>query len=383
MCGPRPPAPARLRFQPVSGNARIDSPYPRRPVATARLHPIEGHRFVPYSRAFDVGRRGRPSIRLPGAIVVALALLIGCGAPGRSAGLRPPSGPTAAQIADATRFRTTFGLASSEAWIRVVAMDPASAAGLELYGVPLTSGEIAELAARPVDTDDVIDTIDAYGSTRPLEWAGAFVDHRHGGTVTALFIGHLEQHRAEIRRRVHPRTNFEVRLAVWSLEQLTAFRDRVERDDGWMTTADAKFVRARVLVTDNVVELRVSSSDPNAEAVIYNYHQHAPWLRVVSDGVGVWAGDRGTLVVHVRTPSGAVVIDPDLVCVPIPDVRSAWLDGPVWADETGTCRMPFAGVTHYRVEVYIGDPAGVPLAIGEIDLVSGTETTLRIEVAAP
>jgi hypothetical protein len=255
------------------------------------------------------------------------------------------------RIAEAIRFRSSVGLRADEAYVRQLAVDPTASTAVTLYGVPLTPDEIAELDKRARNSDLVAETLKTYGRDHPDQWAGTFVDQRGGGMVVIQFTGDLNEHRAALSKLVNPAASWEVRDARWSLADLASKRDLIEADRGWFETIDASYVRSVALPIDNVVELRISSANPAAPDLVTEHFHGDGWLRVLSDGVGVWDGPRGDLRVQVTDAAGRRLQGADMMCLPIPDEPAAYRDGPVGVSFEGVCRAFALGATSYDVQI--------------------------------
>jgi len=288
--------------------------------------------------------RSRVGLLAVGTLFVVLAAC----SPGS---LATPSRTFSAQdLADSLRFRRTFGLRTDEAWIVTVAMNASSAAGLREYGVPLTAEETRDLDSRAANSAEISPTIEKYARDHQDEWAGLFIDQQATGAVVALFTGHVDDHRAAIGKLVNPKARWEVRPVRWTLEQLSAFAVRVDADQGWLKTIGAGYRGSGVLVTANVVQLRISSADPKTAALVVEHFAAHDWLEVESDGLAPWTGGSGVLVIHARDRNGKPVAGLD--CVPIPDDPNAYNSDTGWStSDTGTCRIPDVGATTYRVEL--------------------------------
>src|SRR5215218_9094537 len=115
---------------------------------------------------------------------IAALTLAGCNAAATDspASSMPPPEATANawlgddRIAAAIKFRISVGLRSDEAWVRQVADDPAAAAGMLAYNVPLLPAEVDAVKDRYTDLHAILDIVDEYGALHPSEWAGATQD---------------------------------------------------------------------------------------------------------------------------------------------------------------------------------------------------------------
>ena len=292
---------------------------------------------------------------------------------------------TPGELAEAQRFRSSFGLRSDEQWVRKVAADPRSQPGEEAFGVPLMPDEMAELDRRARNSDEIFDLVEAYGLGYPDDWAGIFVDHQADGSVVALFSRNLVQHQADLRQRVAPRASLQVRPARWSLRQLDDFKAIIEADQDWLRTIDAWYTRSQVYPPENVVELRISSANPDAPARVAQHFQADGWLKVVSDGIGHWDGPTGSLVVRAVGPSG-VIPGRAYVCRLLPDDPAAFPDPgfEYETDENGECTFAAVGATGYDVQL-MASLSGELVVVGQgrASVAGGRESRIDITINEP
>lgn len=281
-------------------------------------------------------------------LVAGLAPAIPAGSTTATQALNRPEEPSSAALADAIRFRTNYGLRADEAWIRQVALDPAARAGLAKYGVPLMPGEIAELASRAASWAEVGGVLRGYGASHYDEFGGVFRDLSKGDLAVIWLTGDLPAHEAAIRTQLNPQARFEVRQARWTLRDLDSLLARVEGDENWFTAARMPLSGSGISIALNAIEIKVRSKDPSASERILDHFNGQGWLVVEPDGIGVWSGGRGTIVIRAVDKENTPV--PDLMCAITPDDRAALLGEDAWStNDEGICRIPNVGATGYTV----------------------------------
>ena len=340
--------------------------------------------------------RAAPVRRWAGVCVAAFATVAACGladldhiapaeppatpVPTAAGPLALPSGLPEEEFRDAERFRRGFGLRSDPAWIIALAGDPT--ADRVTFGVPVTFAERDELLARASNADEVEDVIAEYGASQP-DYAGLYLDQLDRGTVVALFTGRLAEHAAAIGRLVGPGTNWEVRPVRWSRLELERHWSRVKGDTGWLEDIGATYDGGGIDTSENEVELRISSANPDAPRLIIEHFDAEEWLRVKSDGVGPWRGGYGRLEITVVAADGTPVEDAS--CDPVPDVSSAYSSGDMgWGtSEAGICSFP-VGATGYTVHISVDGPTGpVEVGSGRVTVPVDGVGRIRIVVTEP
>jgi hypothetical protein len=140
-------------------------------------------------------------------LVIALTVTFtGCGQQspdprsGKPAGESSQAAPTPslAQVQNARRFRTAFGLRADDAWILAVAADPSSADGNVLFSVPLLPNEAADLIARSRASFDAGPVILKYAATIPDDWYGSYIDQKRTGIIVVQVYRNEDRHRAAL-----------------------------------------------------------------------------------------------------------------------------------------------------------------------------------------
>ncbi len=306
----------------------------------------------------------------------------GCASDVAPSGSHPNSRPSEPPgYADAVRFRTTHGLRSDAAWISEVASDPASEAGVRLYGIPLTEVEIQDLDARARVAAEVATAVERYGQAHPDDWGGAFMDQA-SGLIVAQFTGNMTDHETALARALNPQARVKVVQVRWRLRDLETWQRSIAADTGFLRSLNAWFDRVGVDVPNNRVAFGISSADASAPALVSAHFGDPDWLTVTADGIGHWEGPRGTLVVAAVESVGRPV--PSLDCVLTPDVPAAWRGNlAVGTDESGECTIEGVGASGYLVELKaysVADSTWKTVGSARTLVAGATVTRLRVRV---
>ena len=244
-------------------------------------------------------------------LIAAAVLMAACAPsapPSATAGLTPspvaatPAPVSPEELADAVRFRTTFGLRTDQVWISAVAADPAAEAGRQDFGVPLLPFERADLLNRP-QQPEVARQIEVYGQAVPDDWAGVFMDQQAGGVLVAAFSDNVARHQQALTLLLPPGAQVEFRSVKWSREDLEAFGREVAADRAWFETIGAEFSSAYVMVTDNLLEVEFYGTAGAADGIADHFGS-PPWLTTHFAGPRAWEGARGDVVVRLRGAGG-------------------------------------------------------------------------------
>lgn len=177
----------------------------------------------------------------------------------------PPSGtasgpadePDASQtlVEQATDFREAFGLRSDAAWVEATLSNPAYAESADVWSVPLTPEEEAEMESRLELSEEVDELVDYGGDDAPADYAGAWIDQEAGGIVHVAFTGNQAQHAAAIGAFFEHPEALVIDGASNTLAELDATHDALAADMDDLEANGLEVVQIATDVVDNEVEV--------------------------------------------------------------------------------------------------------------------------------
>ncbi len=250
---------------------------------------IAGLALVAALQVAGCGSAGSPS---PSSMPSEVAPLIVTGASPGAATASPDAADEAA-IAYAISQRKQFGLRSDEAWVRRVAADPR--ASISMLDFPMLPEEEAEFQARQDSYQAVVAAVNRYAAGQEREFGGVWID-QVGHTVVAAWTANPALHRLGIIAGPGGPGPLEVRFVRYSEKELRDLQDRISADWDWMHKIDAAPMGVGADLMANVTDLEISSTNPQAPALIVaHYGVPADMLRVSSDGTGIRLLERGAI----------------------------------------------------------------------------------------
>jgi hypothetical protein len=275
-----------------------------------------------------LGESGFPNAGSP-AVVQAPSATAATPDPCPSAALPPVPEPSLAATIDAeTREavskRTAYGLRHDVAWVRQVATDPTAVMD---FGVPMLPSETASLFARNELTGPVQAALGSYGHADAF--GGIYIDNEQGGVVVVLWTGDPSAHEAAIRRVLPACYPVQFRQVRWSERELRSWQDTISADVDWLTGIAATVTGVGADISDNVVDVEVSSANPDvADLIVAHYAAPEGMIRVISDGTGAHLLPSGTVVGRVLMADGSVPGPNDLMLdAGSPDDPPGWCGG--------------------------------------------------------
>jgi hypothetical protein len=251
------------------------------------------------------------------------------------------------EMAEARRFRETFGLRADDAWIAMVANDPSSQESIEQFGVRLLPSELGEMIARTRASTEAGPIILDYAATVPEDWYGSYIDQERGGIIVAEFLRNTVNHREALARLLPPSARWEVRQVDERTLDMSAFVARVKADRAWFTTIDAEQLDVGTNpLYGGIVELTYLARSRDLDPVILDHYGAPEWLRVERAGGPPWTGPVGDLVIKAVDPGGNPV--PKLIC------NLGAGDAALSTDRAGICRFKDLAAVGYRIELLAG-----------------------------
>jgi hypothetical protein len=126
-----------------------------------------------------------------------------------------------------------------------------------------------------------------YAKAHPGEFGGTWVA-TPGTTVVSLWTANLDVHEAALRALLPPGADFAVRQVRHTERELEALSERVSATWGWFARVDAKAIGLGVDGRSSIVELEISSANPDApRRILEHYGVTADILAITSDGTGI------------------------------------------------------------------------------------------------
>jgi hypothetical protein len=287
------------------------------------------------------------------------------------------------ELLEARRFRLAWGLRADYEWVLAVGKNPLAEAGRKEWGVPLLPAEVKELESRSLTGSEFARAIEHYGTSKPQDWAGVFIDQPHGGIIAAQFSGNLAEHTAVIEGLVPAGAPVEVRQVEWSLRELDGFAQTVDAERSWFVATGLLFEAAESDVMANRVRIRYTGP-PESETLVRDHFRDRPWAQPTWVGYGWWQGPRGTLTILAVDTAGNPV--PDLLADFHPDDPAAEFDTSCSTNAAGSCTLKNFPATTYQIDMnfYFHDTGEyVIVGSGRVEVLADGTATLRIEVSLP
>lgn len=170
-----------------------------------------------------------------------------------------------ADVAEAIRFRSTYGFRSDVDYVTRAAGDAVGFPDME-FGVPLTTVEAAEILRRG-EIQLQLGAASQLVVPTP-EYAGLYLDQLDGGKPVFLFAGDPEKYRADIEKALPDGTAFRLGRVGRSYEELRSLRDRIEDDRNALRALGADVVLTGFPVVDNTVLVGVSGLTAASEELL-------------------------------------------------------------------------------------------------------------------
>jgi hypothetical protein len=227
-------------------------------------------------------------------------------------------------IEDRRMYRLRFDLD----YVLKVASDPKA---FDAIGFPIYQEEWDQIGRDQAEQHRIAGIINGYGDWHLEQFGGLYIDREvTPGVVVALFTADLAFNEAAIRKKLGETDLFATRQAKYSESELRRVQERVtqDMDAPWVLAIPAIYSSVGADISDNVVDIGVSSSVPEAVDIIAAHYGLGDRLRIISDGTGSMLIPWGTVV-------GRVTFRGKPVSIPMTaNVSLAW-DRP--GDGVGSC----------------------------------------------
>lgn len=237
-------------------------------------------------------RRRRPWLACTAIISITLLTAACRGGSGGSPTLASdPLAGMEPEIRNAIETRTDLGLRADEAWVREVAARPDAVT--DVLDIPLTPQEAREISDRFARSDEAATIATDYGSKYPQEFAGLYIDQRHGGRIVVHFTARQAVHQAALDELWGAPGFIVVESARFTDAQLRDVQRRITDASHELAAQGIDLISVGSGSFDNVVDVVAKSDNPDATAVLTAfgppgsievelYPADGPWANVAS-----------------------------------------------------------------------------------------------------
>ena len=319
------------------------------------------------------------------AMLLALTVVGACQAPTPSSPAVTPQ-PTVdpilpADLAEAIRFRSEFGLRADEAYVRGLFADPTAIGD---FGVPLLPAEAIELRSRASAAADVARVVRTYGEMVPDSYAGVYIDAATG-TAYGLFTADVPAARSAITAQISPVARFSALPARFTLAQLKATLAVAGSDEtqAWLKSIGAPFRAGSVRIAENVVWLLLDGVPGDVGAISRHLGVEPGMLRVTVEPDLLAKLPRGSLRGVVVDALGQALTGRNLDVVAVGDTAEYEPDGGtgISTDLDGTFEIDRLAAMAWTVTIL--DPlTGATIGSGRAFVVGGQTSTVRIQAGS-
>jgi hypothetical protein len=208
-----------------------------------------------------------------------------------SAPMRPTPEPLPSDLDPDLRhaidLRRGLGLRYDLQYVLNAASDPA--ARTAYFDFPMYPVEEQKVGHDTELQHSIAEAIQAYAAGHVDEFGGLYIDREDMPTfVIALWTDHLDIHEAAIRSSIEDGSLLAVRKVKYSEAELRDLQDRISADwrARWIADIPAAMEHVGVDISSNIVEVGISSANPDAPGIIEAHYGAGDRLRVESDGTG-------------------------------------------------------------------------------------------------
>jgi hypothetical protein len=198
----------------------------------------------------------------------------------------PPS-PAAtldSTLAEAVRFRQTFGLDAREAVVEELAR---STAPSEVFGVPLTIAEEAVMQRRG-EIQSQLGALRTYANRHRDVWGGTWLSYPAGGDMQHALMVNVavtdgeDAHRTKVAPLVPEGADLEVHRVQWTQDFLDSLHREIAEGSAFFDSLGTIWHAADTRVADNVVEIVLSHVTPAIDEAVRS--RFGPMVRVREGG---------------------------------------------------------------------------------------------------
>jgi len=203
---------------------------------------------------------------------------------------------------DAVRFRQAFGLDASIDLVRAARRDKANYSD-ELYGIPLSRAELAEMHRRAVIQSAMEPALEE--AQRFDTFAGAYIDQLRRGRPVFMFTSIDPSIERRLGGLLPPNADLEVIRADRTEREILTLQDRIIDDWDALERAGVRLVRVAVATDANTLVVGVRGKTPEGETRLKA--EYGSFLQVVEANVA--HGDSCPATDDCRPMKGGIAIN--------------------------------------------------------------------------
>lgn len=199
------------------------------------------------------------------------------------------------EVVAAIEWRRSMGLTTDPAFVIAAMADPDA---VDDWAYPILQAEDDFIWRRQQDLLQFVQVVRNYGAGH-TGFGGLYLDNEHS-LVMSLWTSDPEGHLAEMLAIAGDDAPIGARLVSWTERSLQDVQDRIDFRWPGFAAADARLMGVGASTRDNVLELEISSANPDAPRLIADglaaeLGVPVEMLQVVSDGTGVELLPSGTV----------------------------------------------------------------------------------------
>jgi hypothetical protein len=309
--------------------------------------------------------------------------------PGPSASPSPEPLPSGLpeSVVRSIEQRRAYGLRSDLEWVLDVADDPSAD---RAFGFPMLPQEEAQIWDRQAMLTGHSDRISGHIESARDEFGGLFLDQANARIVT-LWTRNVDDHLAAMLEAAGQAAPIEARQVRWTERELQSVADYAGHHFAFFAQLDAEPMGFGSDIGDNVVDIEISSANPDATRLIAEEYARrlgvpVEMFRITSDGTGVELMPLGTVRALVVKSNGDMPGPNELLYRTIPD-EAGKCAALTWADPVpndGELGLSCT-VGHWRIRLFAPGPDApdhidvYSLFPEELMVVGSTEFTVQAD----